>query len=360
MSMTSMRERLVAVGSRPPGEPIAPRNFHARDVVVLAGAIGASLGLTWLVYSQILPLQGLQGFLIIWAATFFVMYYLAVRDIDGPVVARDRVMASLMTMLTIAVVIPLVLIVSYVTIKGIRFLHLAFFTTTLADIGPLSPSDESGGLHAIVGTLEQVGIAMVISVPLGVITAVYLNEVKGRLQRPVRVFVDAMSGTPSIVAGLFIYVILVSGKGFSGFAAALALSILMLPTVTRATEVVLRLVPDGLREASLALGAPEWRTTWRVVLPTARSGLVTAVLLGIARVVGETAPLIVTAFGSTTLNVNPFSGPQAALPLSTFRLFTSSQQADIDRAWAFAFVLIAIVLVLFVIARRSARRQFGR
>ena len=228
----------------------------------------------------------------------------------------------------------------------------------MASVGPEAPSTQTGGLQAIVGTFEQVGIAMVISVPLGILTAVYLNEVKGRLARPTRIFVDAMSGVPSIVAGLFIYTVLVAnGAGFSGFAAALALSVLMLPTVTRTCEVVLRLVPDGLREASLAMGAPEWRTTWGVILPTARTGIITAMILGVARVVGETAPLIMTAFGSATLNVNPFSGPQAALSLSSFQLFGSSQTADVERAWVFAFVLLAIVLILFVAARLQGERR---
>jgi phosphate transport system permease protein len=231
----------------------------------------------------------------------------------------------------------------------------------MASIGPSSPASQSGGLQAIVGTVEQVAIAMAISVPLGVLTAVYLNEVHGRLRRPVRIFVDAMSGVPSIVAGLFIYAVLVAGGGqFSGFAAAIALSILMLPTVTRTCEVVLRLVPDGLREASLAMGAPEWRTVWRVVLPTARSGIITAMILGVARVIGETAPLLMTSLGNPDLNLNPFRGPQASLPLASFKLFTSSQQADVARAWTFAAVLLILVLILFVLARRSARTQFGR
>ena len=137
-------------------------------------------------------------------------------------------------------------------------------------------------------------------------------------------FVDAMSGVPSIVAGLFVYAVWVSEFGFSGFAAALALSISMLPTITRTCEEVLRLVPDGLREASLALGATEWRTTWSVVLPTAQAGLITAVILGVARAVGETAPLIATAFGASPMNANPFHGPQAALPLFVYKQITES------------------------------------
>jgi phosphate transport system permease protein len=360
MVLDAVRSRIGGPETQPSGKPITPRNFHPKDIVVVVGAAGGSFGLVWLIFSQLLPLQGIQGFLILWAVAFVVMYYVATREMDGTIVARDRVMAAIITVVAIGITIPLILILGYVTAKGIRFIRVAFFTTTMENVGPLSPSSETGGLQAIVGTIEQVGIAMVIAVPLGVMTAVYLNEVRGRLRRPVRIFVDAMSGTPSIVAGLFIFAMFVTGHGFSGFAAALALSVLMLPTVTRATEVVLRLVPDGLREASLALGSPEWRTTWKVVLPTARSGVITAILLGIARVVGETAPLIMTSFGNNSLNVNPFSGPQASMPLSAFKLFQSSQTADVDRAWVFAFVLIAMVLVLFVAARRSAQRQLVR
>ncbi len=174
-----------------------------------------------------------------------------------------------------------------------------------------------GVAHAIVGTLEEVGLAAVIGVPIALATAIFLNEVGGKGTRIVRTVVTAMSGLPSIVAGLFIYSIFIINHvlSYSGFAASLALFVMLLPSVTRTTEEVLRVVPSGLREASAALGAPEWRTTWSVVLPTARSGVVTAVLLGIARIVGETAPLLFTAFGSQIMNTNPFSqssrGPSA-------------------------------------------------
>jgi phosphate transport system permease protein len=355
----------VATPLRRPPAPIQiprvrPSSFTKRDLAVLGGAVSASFALVWLLYSQLLPFQGAQGFLLCWIVTFLLMYFAAVREIDGRVIARDRTMAALVSVTAVAIVVPLALILGYVGLKGLPFLRLRFFTTTMADIGPSAPSSQSGGLHAIVGTLEQVGIAMLISVPLGVLTAVYLNEVKGRLQRPVRIFVDAMSGTPSIVAGLFIYTVLVAGGGsFSGLAAALALSVLMLPTVTRTSEVVLRLVPDGLREASLALGSPQWKTVWRVVLPSARSGLITACILGVARVIGETAPLIMTAFGSSTMNADPFSGAQAALPLSAFNLFREFGPS-VDRAWTFAAVLVLMVLILFVAARRIGRRTFGR
>ena len=162
---------------------------------------------------------------------------------------------------------------------------------------------------AIIGTLEQVGIAALIGVPLAIATAVFLNEVGGRGVKLVRTVVTAMSGTPAVVAGIFIYsiFILTHVLGYSGFAASLALMVILLPSVTRVVEEVLRVVPGGLREASLALGAPQWRTVWSVVLPTARSGVVTAVLLGVARIVGETAPLLFTAFGSQVINSNPFT-----------------------------------------------------
>ena len=321
---------------------VRPKSFNRRDLLVLFGAVSASLGLVWLLYTQLLPFQGIQGFLLCWVAAFLAFYFAAVREIDGRVIARDRTMAALVSVMAVAIVIPLALIIGYVFAKGLPYLRLTFFTTTMADVSPTDPATQAGGLQAIVGTVEQVGIAALISIPLGVLTAVYLNEVRGRLQRPVRIFVDAMSGTPSIVAGLFIYTVLIAGGGsFSGFAAALALSVLMLPTVTRTSEVVLRLVPDGLREASLALGSPQWKTVWRVVLPSARSGLITACILGVARVIGETAPLIMTAFGSSALNANPFSGAQAALPLSAFNLFRAFGPS-VDEAWTWYKVVCEI------------------
>jgi phosphate transport system permease protein len=191
-------------------------------------------------------------------------------------------------------------------------------------------------------------------VPLAILCAVFLNEIRGPLERPVQLVVDAMSGVPSIVAGLSIYAIWVVGmhRGFNGFGASLALSILMLPTVTRTALEVLRPVPDGLREGALALGASEWRTVSSVVLPTARSGLITAVILGVARSVGETAPLIMTTFGSSTWNWNPLSGPQEALPLYVYQYITfNPKTSSPERAWGAAVVLTFLVLTLFTLAR---------
>ena len=184
------------------------------------------------------------------------------------------------------------------------------------------PATAGGGAHAIVGTIEQVGLALVWSLPLGLAAAVFLNESRSRWRRPVRIFVDAMSGLPSIIAGLFIYAVLILPyatersrcSASTGSWPAWRWRSSMLPTITRTVEVVLRLVPDGLREASLALGASRARTVWSVVFPTARTGMTTAVVLGIARAVGETAPLLFTAFGYDLMNANPFNGAAGEPP----------------------------------------------
>ena len=238
--------------------------------------------------------------------------------------------------------------------EGISVISPHFFVDTVDECGPLDPASCGGIGHAIVGTLEQVALAVIMAVPLALLCAVFLNEIGGPLKRPVRIFVDAMSGVPSIVAGLFIYAVWVVqfNRGFSGVAASFALAILMLPTVTRTTEEVLRLVPGGLREGSLALGGSEWRTTWSVVLPTARSGIITASILGVARAVGETAPLILLAFGNSSMNANPFAGAQEGLPHFIYEYIRFNPgTAPYQRAWGAALVLIALVLGLFTLAR---------
>lgn len=320
---------------------------------MLGGSALAAAAVAWLVFGLLVPVEGPVAALLAWAVGFVLTYWVVIRDLEGPKIAADRVAAVVIAAVTFGLLIPLVSILVFVIGRGLRGLRLTFFTQTLQFVGPLDKATAGGALHAIVGTLEQVLIAVVISVPLSVLTAILLSEVKGPLVRPVRLFVDAMSGVPSIVAGLFIFAIWVVGlhRGFSGIAASLALCVLMIPTITRTTEEVLRLVPDGLREASLALGAPEWRTTWNVVLPTARSGLITATILGVARGVGETALLIMTAFGASLLNTNPIHGAQESLPLFIYRNVKSSLPAQIQRAYTGAFVLIMLVLILFVLAR---------
>jgi phosphate transport system permease protein len=339
----------------PANRPVRIPSVQPEDVFTVLGAAVAALALVWLAYWQLAPQPGVLGFVLAWLAAFAFMYWLATRRMLGSLFAEDRVVAVLICAGAFVMLAPLTLVISFVFIKGLAVITPHFFTETAEFCGQLDPATCGGVGHAIVGTLQQVGIAALISVPLAVMSAVFLNEIGGPLARPVRLFVDAMSGVPSIVAGLFIFAIWVVGlqQGFSGIAASLALAILMLPTITRTSEVVLRLVPDGLREGSLALGASEWRTVWQVVLPTAFSGLITAVILGVARAVGETAPLILTAFGASVMNANPLHGAQESLPFFVYeyvRRFNPGT-GPYQRGWGAAIVLIGLVLGLFTVAR---------
>ncbi|MGN6379043.1 MAG: phosphate ABC transporter permease PstA [Gaiellales bacterium] len=339
--------------------PIRPSAIRRQDVLVMVGSAVSSLALVWIPYMELAPFSGTLGFVLCWFAAFVLMYWVAERELEGPLIAADKAVAVIIGSVAIALLIPLVAILVYVFTKGWHALTWHFFTQDQSGVGPQQGATAGGGLHAIVGTLQQVGLAIVLTVPVGIATAVYMNEVGGRMTRAVRTFVNAMSGVPSIVAGLFIFTvwILEMGNRFSGFAAALAISILMLPTVTRTSEEVLRLVPSGLREASLALGSPEWRTVWTVVLPTAASGLVTAVILGVARAVGETAPLIMTSFGTPALNKTPFQDPQQSLPLFVWQQYQLQLPSPLARAWTGALVLITMVLILFRIARYFGSRK---
>jgi phosphate transport system permease protein len=261
----------------------------------------------------------------------------------------------------------LLLLVGYVVQKGLPALRPSFFVRDQSGITPVMPATAGGGAHAVVGTFEQVGLALVFSVPLGLLCAVFLNESRSRWRRPARIFVDAMSGLPSIVAGLFIYAVLIvpfatstTLFAFNGLMASLALAMIMLPTITQTIAVVLRLVPDGLREASLAMGSSRARMVWSVVLPTARTGITTAVVLGIARTVGETAPLLFTAFGYDLMNANPVSGAQESLPLFVYRNILKPDLNAVSRGFAGALVLMLIVLGLFLLARYIGRDRSGR
>ena len=279
-----------------------------------------------------------------------------------PTGLRRRIIDNFATVLVyIALLLalaPLVAVIGFTVARGLKRFSWSFITHTMAGVGPLAPG--GGVYHAIIGTLEQVLLASVIAVPLGILVAIYVTEYGGNvLAGAIRFLIDVMTGIPSIVAGLFIFAFWVIGlhKGFSGFAAALSLAILMLPIVTRATEEMLKIVPRALREASLALGVPRWRTVWSVVLPTAGAGITTGVMLAIARVTGETAPVLLTAGGNSFVNNNAFHGPQGSLPLFVFDQAGRAFNVNLDRAWAAAFTLIVIVAVLYVAARLVTLRQ---
>lgn len=236
---------------------------------------------------------------------------------------------------------------------GLRAFRFSLLLSDARTVGVDTPLDQGGLLHAILGSLVIVGMATLISVPFGILAALYITEVRGRLVPYTRFFIQAMSGVPSIVAGLFIYAALIVSKvlPFTGLTGALALAILMLPTVARTAEEVIRLVPDELRYAALALGGTQMRTVLQVVIPSARNGLITATILGIARVAGETAPLLLTAFGSNTNNLNPFSGTMATLPWYIFTQMTLGTENDVARAWVAALVLMVMVALFFLLAR---------
>ncbi|GAA1277012.1 phosphate transport system permease protein PstA [Planotetraspora silvatica] len=267
--------------------------------------------------------------------------------------AKDQAVRVLVYLAFAVAIVPLVSVLWLVVKNGLKRFDVEFLTHSMRNIGA---RDAGGGAyHAIIGTLEQVLLASLIAVPIGLLTAVYLVEYGNgrRLSRFISFFVDIMTGVPSIVAGLFVlaFWILVLGMPFSGFAGALSLSILMMPVVVRSTEEMLRLVPNELREASYALGVPKWRTIVKVVLPTAFTGIVTGVMLAVARVAGETAPLLLTVFFTDSINEDPFNGPQMGLPLYVFGQSSLPQDIAIDRAWTGALTLILIVMLLNLVAR---------
>jgi len=335
-------------------EPRSLQRFDRGDFAELIGSALSAAALTWLVFSS-LAWNGALGAMIVWYAVFLVMYRAVSRSIHGKLVSTDRMMTVVMVTGAAAAFVPLVMIIIFVITKGIQYLRFSFFVDTLESVGP---QDSGGGaFHSIVGTLEQVGLAAAFAIPMAILTAVYLNEVKGRMAQGVRFVIDSMSGLPSIVAGLFVYSFWVVqlGKGFSGFAGSMALVVLFIPTVTRASEEMLRIVPDSLREASLAMGAPQWKTVLRVVLPTARGGLVSAAILGTARAIGETAPMVLTVLGSSALNWNVFNANQDDLPLFILKLIRSPNATQVARAWTGALVLVMLVLLLFTLARILGR-----
>lgn len=272
---------------------------------------------------------------------------------------KDRLVQVLVYLAFALAVIPLLSVLWTVVVNGAKRLDPTFFQFSM---NAVSGSDPGGGAyHAIVGTLEQVAISSVIAVPIAIMTGIYLVEYagNGRLGKVISFTVDVMTGIPSIVAGLFVLALwlLTFGFEFSGFAGSLALTILMIPTVVRATEEMLKLVPNDLREASYALGVPRWRTVCFVVLPTAMTGIVTGVMLAVARVMGETAPLLLTIFFTKAINNDPFNGPQASLPTFIWEQAADPSQHSIDRAWTGALVLIGIIMLLNLVARLIARRS---
>lgn len=265
----------------------------------------------------------------------------------------DRFMTGLAYAFTLFAVVALVWVIFYVVARGLQVWDLAFFTETTALFG-----DGGGIYNAMIGTAWLVILSVAIGVPCGVMAGIYLAEFgDNRLGAFIRFTADTMAGIPSIVVGLFLYALLVLVMGWNAFAGACALAILMLPIIARTTEGIIRLVPGEIREASLALGLPQWKTTFRIVLPTASAGIITGVFLSVARAAGETAPLIFTMLGSNFTNTNPLEGAMAAVSLYVYQASSSPYEAVQNAAWGAALVLLVFVMTLNLVARAVALRQ---
>jgi len=336
--------------------------FRGTDVLALFGALASAGAVTTILWFQLSLFTGALGYVIATWCLFVVIYAVLISFDENRPTVRDRVASVTVHSLGLVVIVVLGLIIGFTVVRGWTALtHANFFAQDMSTTGPLDPLTKGGIAHAIVGTLFEVGIALAISVPLGLLGAVFLHEVPGRFSRSVRTVVEAMTALPDILAGLFIYatLILTFGLGFSGFAAACALSLTALPIIIRAADVVLRLVPGSLKEAAYALGSGQWRTVWHVLLPTARSGLMTAVILGMARAIGETSPVLLTAGATGFMNWNPFSGPMMSLPLFAFISVQSPTDNDVARGFGAAATLVVLVVALFLVARLIGGRQPG-
>lgn len=301
-----------------------------------------------------------------YAFVFFVAYGVIVSLFSfitrGAPAAKDAFVKTLVALGAVITLLPIASIILTVIRRGLPGLKLNLFTQDMSLAAPTDPLNNGGLLHAITGTLTLVVLALVMSVPIGILTALYLTEIKGRFSGPIRFLVQAMSGVPSIVAGLFILsaVLYPITQSYSALMGALALTILMIPTVARTSEEVLQLIPNDLREAGTALGGTQWRTVAMIVVPAARSGLLTAVILGIARIAGETAPLLLLSGGGDKVNPNPFNGPVGSLPYYIWKSFNAGSPESLTRAWAGLLVLMLLVLILFIAARALSTRKVSK
>jgi phosphate transport system permease protein len=342
-----------------PGRPWEP-TAKERGQKLLNFLISLALSFTLLFTTG---LNGKLGWVIAFFISFLSVTFVAEYRRAGRPAAQDSLLTSVSRFAIFLAIIPIVSILLTVISKGWRGLHWGLFTQDMAEATVNDPIQNGGMLAAITGTTIMVGIALIISLPISILTALYLTEIKGKFARPVRFLVQAMSGVPSIVAGLFILSSIVyplTGQR-NGLMGGMALAILMIPTVARTAEEVLLLIPNDLREAGLALGATQWRTVAMVVVPAVKSGLITAIILGVARVIGETAPIILVSGGGEANNLNPVSGPMGSIPYYVWKSFLlGGTEESTQRTWAGLLVLLVWVLLLFTIARYISSRSQKR
>ena len=347
-----MTQSTIPKPQKPWGTSITQRLATA-SILVLAGILAAGA-------IEFTGLRGKLGFAVAYfffASLLIFVQQLRLRDLAA---AKDSLLSSFAFLAMTITLIPIVSIVMTVVLKGYKGIHFGLFANDMTQASVNDPVQSGGLLHALVGTIIMVGGALVVSFPIGLLTALYLTEIRGKLARPIKFLVQAMSGVPSIVAGLFILSILVIPvtQELTGLMGSLALSILMIPTIARTAEEMLLLIPNELREAGVALGATQWRTVSGVVVPAAKSGLVTAVILGIARIIGETAPLLLVSGGADALNFNPTSGPLGSLPFYIWKAFlTGGTEEAYARAWGGMLILLILIVVLFGLARYFSGRK---
>lgn len=353
-------------------EPVArPKNAEPWKRLSLSTLIlitvSAILPLAAGLLAMFLGLRFELALLFVFLPVQLVLGAIAGHRVSGKRGVSDAILQVFVVFFSATVLILLISVVWSVIDRGSGALSWQFFTQNNVYISPTT-SLEYGGLgHAIIGTLMLVALSTAVTVPLGIATAVYLTETRGKTRSIVRTLIQALSGLPSIVSGLFIYAAFIA-TGFSqyvGWAGSLALIPLMLPTVARVAEESLILVPQELRNGALALGAPAWRAFALVTMPAAKSGLITALLLGVARIIGETAPLLVTTFAANNTNWNPFNGPIATLPTYLYQFMASSFDSAIQRSWGAALVILIIVAILFITARvltraKKAKKKAGK
>lgn len=333
--------------------------LHPRTPWVILGlSLAAAGGIVALISSAVSSEFSLVGAIALGALFYLVSIVVISRLVEGSRKATDRFVTALVTGAFIIAMAPLVSLLFTVVVNGSARFDVEFFTSSMRNI----VGEGGGAAHAIVGTLLMTGTAAIISIPIGLFTAIYLVEYgRGPLARAITFFVDVMTGIPSIVAGLFAFALfaIFFGPGVRmGFAGAIALSVLMIPVVVRSCEEMLRVVPNELREASYALGVPKWLTIVNVVLPTSAAGIATGIMLSIARVIGETAPLLIVAGFTASMNYNLFAERMQSLPVFVFTSYSNQgvdTQAYLDRAWAGALTLILIVMLLNLLARIIAR-----
>ncbi|WP_420114303.1 phosphate ABC transporter permease PstA [Pseudactinotalea sp.] len=333
--------------------PPRPARQHRRLPAYAPWAILAASLLLGVLLSLLSGELTIAGALTFGALVYVVAITVTSRVVEGPRWAKDRLATTLVTIAFVLAAIPLISLVVMVIGNGLERFSWTFLNDDMA--GVYGSMVEGGVFHAILGTVYVTGGAALISIPLGILTAVYLVEYAkpGPLKRAITILVDVMTGIPSIVAGLFAFAVftLLFGPAYrAAVMGAVALSLLMTPVVVRSCEEMLRLVPNELREASYALGVPKWLTIVKVVLRTAVAGITTGVMIAIARVIGETAPLLVTVGIANTINWDAFDGRMATLPVYVYRQYAQGG-VGVDRAWAAALTLILIVMLLNLVAR---------